>query len=124
MKRDDNDARPFPIQGETALERDEEGRVFQLSPSTIPWWLAEIAYQEYARRFGTDQSLERLAERGGFGRDELLMLLRGGQASFDYDQAKEEKKRGNTSFSFLQDEPDLYTDDDGKPIVEEKKEDE
>lgn len=33
----------------------------------IPWGLAEILYPAY----GHDQSLERLAERGGFGRGEL-----------------------------------------------------
>ena len=52
----------------------------------IPWELAEIAYTEYARRYGTDQSLERIAERGGFGvmeiADYLLAQLRekGGEA--------------------------------------------
>ena len=43
---------------------------------TVPWWLAEIAYEYYSSRHGTSQSLERLAERGGFGRAELLSLLR------------------------------------------------
>ncbi len=42
--------------------------------STIPWWLAEIAYASYAKSFGSGQSLERLAERG-FGRDELVGLI-------------------------------------------------
>jgi len=60
-----NDTRPFPIQ----IERGGDG-------STIPWWLAEVAYKSYARCFGRDQSLERLAERGGFGRDELVGLIR------------------------------------------------
>lgn len=44
--------------------------------STIPWWLAEIAYQWYVKRFGESQSLEVIASRGGFGRDELVALLR------------------------------------------------
>lgn len=61
------DSRPFPVQG------TYDGKE---NPSSIPWWLAEIAYQEYSRRFGTQQSLTRLAQRGGFGRAELLMLLR------------------------------------------------
>ena len=57
----------FPIQA--GIKYDE--------PQTeIPLWLAEIAYEYYAERFGTSQSLKRLGERGGFGRDELLMLLR------------------------------------------------
>ena len=65
-----SDSRPFPIQ---------QGRLyyrFNEKECTIPWWLAEEAYKWYSKRFGEDQSLERLAERGGFGRDELLMMLR------------------------------------------------
>lgn len=63
-----DDTQPFPIQS----EHDGKHR-----GTTIPWWLAEIAYRQYAHDFGTDQSLERLAERGGFGREELITLLRG-----------------------------------------------
>lgn len=59
----------FPIQG-------EEGRYGPTPPIKIPWSVAEIAYKEYASRHGTRQTLERLAERGGFGRDELLDLLK------------------------------------------------
>ena len=70
--------RPFPIQGGTYRNPDGTLRrpVEHYPPSTIPWWLAEEAYAYYASRYGTSQSLERLAERGGFGREELLMLLR------------------------------------------------
>ena len=56
---DDKD-RPFPI----------------LEGGTIPWWLAVEAYLVYSRRYGDRQTLERIAERGGFGRDELLDLIR------------------------------------------------
>ena len=38
---------------------------------SIPWWIAEQAYMVYANKYGDDQSLERLAERGGFGPEEL-----------------------------------------------------
>lgn len=41
----------------------------------IPWAVAELAYIAYAERFGRDQSLERLAHRGGFHADELDELL-------------------------------------------------
>ena len=41
----------------------------------IPWSLAEQAYKVYAARYGRGQSLERLAERGGFGLAELGDLL-------------------------------------------------
>ena len=72
------DCRPFPIQG--GYYRDPSGAVtrpvMHYGPSIIPWWLAEEAYKYYSERFGKDQSLQRLAERGGFGREELLMLLR------------------------------------------------
>ena len=68
--RDAEDVKPFPIQGE------HHDRV-RYPACTIPWWLAEVAYAEYARQFGTDQSIERMAERAGFGRTELMSLLRG-----------------------------------------------
>ncbi len=40
----------------------------------IPWELAEEAYIVYASKYGTSQSLERLAQRGGFGAGEMDML--------------------------------------------------
>jgi len=55
----------FPIQREGS----------SLPATEIPWWLAEVAYEHYVELFGSQQSLERLAERGGFGRKELLKLL-------------------------------------------------
>ncbi len=62
----DDDTRPFPIQ------RESRGK----EASTIPWWLAEIAYEYYSSQYGTGQSLERLAERHGFGRNELVAFIR------------------------------------------------
>ncbi len=41
----------------------------------IPWWVAEQAYMVYANKYGDQQSLERLAERGGFGINELNDFL-------------------------------------------------
>ena len=41
----------------------------------IPWEQAEEAYEEYAAQHGKDQSLERLAERGGFSAEEIIELL-------------------------------------------------
>jgi hypothetical protein len=73
-----DDSRPFPIQG--GYDKKPDGgavvQVHRYGSCSIPWWLAEIAYEYYSERFGTSQTLERLAERGGFGRQELLMLLR------------------------------------------------
>lgn len=64
-----DDNRPFPIQGLYHFVKR--------APCTIPWWLAEEAYTEYVKRHGREQSLECLAERGGFDRYELLELLNG-----------------------------------------------
>lgn len=64
-----DDTRPFPIQADYGTGGGKT--------SFVPWWLAEIAYRQYVSQFGKQQSLERLAERGGFGREELLRLLNG-----------------------------------------------
>ena len=69
-----DDNRPFPIQRTFSIDKQ-----CYLPVSTIPWWLAEIAYREYQRRWKNNQTLERLSERGGFDRDELLELLRWSQ---------------------------------------------
>ena len=78
----DDDNRPFPIQAGYYRNQDSSIRspVRRYKRCTIPWWLAEEAFVWYKKRFGgpQSQSLERLAERGGFGREELLMLLRRG----------------------------------------------
>jgi hypothetical protein len=44
-------------------------------PLGIPWQMAERAYSVYAASYGKVQSLERLAERGGFGPSEMDKLL-------------------------------------------------
>ena len=44
-------------------------------PASIPWPVAEEAYTEYAAQYGKQQTLERLAERGGFGMSEMAILL-------------------------------------------------
>jgi len=55
----------------------QRGRYPQSEPqSFVPWWILEIAYADYASRYSNSQSLERLVERGGFGREELLGHLR------------------------------------------------
>jgi hypothetical protein len=71
-----DDTRPFPIQQSNGY-RDETGAIVRPKACTVPWWLAEEAYKVYAKKFGDAQSLERIAERGGFGREQLLWLLRG-----------------------------------------------
>lgn len=70
------------IGGKAAWEKyfccNFEGNGGELFPllggGTIPWAVAEIAYREYVERFGSSQTLERLAERGGFSEGEMDML--------------------------------------------------
>lgn len=59
----------FPIQGERAVNGP------QLPATDISWEIGEIAYEVYARRYGRQQSMERIAERCGFGITELALLL-------------------------------------------------
>lgn len=44
-------------------------------PTRIPWEVADLAYSVYRERYGSSQSLERLAERGGFGPGEMDEFL-------------------------------------------------
>lgn len=55
----------FPLQTQREVEP---------GPREIPWSVAEIAYGEYSRQYGNSQTLERLAERGGFGWGEMDKL--------------------------------------------------
>lgn len=41
----------------------------------IPEWLAKLVYQGYVNVYGNTQSYERIRERGGFGKAEVLQLL-------------------------------------------------
>lgn len=53
-------------------------RRFPIQPgASVPWSLAQAAYTTYARLFGSEQSMERLAERGGFGWGEFACLRLG-----------------------------------------------
>ena len=72
-----DDTRAFPIQAGKPY-RDQAHKLTYPKQSTIPWWLALEAYRHYVQVYGVSQSLERLAQRGGFGREELLVLLRSG----------------------------------------------
>lgn len=66
--------RTFPMQGGGEWAMGPNGCVYRLG-GQIPWGLAEVAYRNYVKHYGSSQSLERLAERGGFGWSELLYLL-------------------------------------------------
>lgn len=53
-----------------------EARKFPIGNyGTIPWDVAQRAYEVYAKKYGTRQTLQRIAERGGFGVDEMDMFL-------------------------------------------------
>ena len=58
--------------------------VMNQPPQAIPLWIAQMAYKEYSKRFGTRQSLERLGGRGGFGQTELIDLLACYAQSLEY----------------------------------------
>ena len=60
------DVRTFPIQSQRGAHPH---------PVRIPWSVAELAYSVYSARFGRDQTLERLAQRGGFAPGEMDMFL-------------------------------------------------
>ncbi len=68
----------FPIQGDhDKILRKREGREYR-SAGYVTWEEAEEAYVEYTRLYpgsARDQSLERLAERYGFGWDEIETFL-------------------------------------------------
>lgn len=48
----------------------------------VPWSVAERAYAGYSARYGTQQSMERLAERGGFGHSEMDQFAPGWREHF------------------------------------------
>ena len=72
------------------LARRDASRMFPLQtdkgplgPLEIPWAIAEEAYAAYVRCYGGEQTLERLAERGGFGWLEMDELLPGWRERVD-----------------------------------------
>ncbi len=70
-----DDTRPFPVQKSLGY-RNDDGKIIRPGPSVIPWWLAEEVYRGFVLAHGPVQSLERIAERGGFSRDDVLWYLR------------------------------------------------
>lgn len=74
-----------------------EERMFPIQEDAPPWprkrgWItwaeAESVYADYAYLYGTSQSLERLAQRGGFGRAEIDVIRK---------EAAEERRRRQVS---------------------------
>ena len=64
----------FPVTLPTTSKQAERSGP---SPTRIPWSTAEKAYSVYAGRYGRGQSIERIAERGGFYAEELDDLFPG-----------------------------------------------
>ena len=60
----------------TKSKNSKTERTFQLASTGrfVPWSVAERIYEAYAKKYGTSQSLERLAERGGFYPEEADAL--------------------------------------------------
>lgn len=56
----------FPIQSERGAKPH---------PTSIPWHIADLAYSIYSAKYGKEQSLERMAQRGGFSPSEMDNLL-------------------------------------------------
>lgn len=63
--------RRAPVQGDSNRPRAERRH----GDGTVAWSEHLEAYAVYSARYGTSQSAERLAERAGFGYDELVALL-------------------------------------------------
>ncbi len=67
-RAEDADTRRFPIQSTPR----------EVSPCrSVPWVMAEKAWGTYRARYGEGQTLERMAERGGFGWREFAYLYAG-----------------------------------------------
>lgn len=85
------DNRPFNIQGEHGSKH------WGNRPAChVPWWLAEIAYDHFKQRqgkVGEEKSLGRINERGGFGRDEFVDLIRRGVRNTTRDDLRSLLKR-------------------------------
>ena len=54
--------------------RDSKGAKGE-GPGSIAWAEHELAWSAYARRYGNDQSAQRMHDRGGFSYFELTELL-------------------------------------------------
>jgi len=72
-----SEIRKFPLLSERGW-RGYPHRTVPWAPRWIPWPIVEAAWREYDRCGHGSQSLERVAERGGFSIGEIDALLAGG----------------------------------------------
>lgn len=64
-----------PVQGDSG-HRDRDLREPRThGPGTITWEEHLLAWEGYRKRYGSTQSAERIAQRGGFGYGELVLFL-------------------------------------------------
>lgn len=61
-----DNARMFPIQPQRGAAPH---------PTSVPWEIADLAWSVYSATYGREQTLERLAERGGFYPGEMDTFL-------------------------------------------------
>jgi hypothetical protein len=71
------------VESATSLAENKTAPVQDFPPQRIPWSLHLKAYEAYAKRYGTRQSAERLAERGGFDTSEMDMFAPGWRDEVD-----------------------------------------
>lgn len=64
-QQDTETTRWFPLQINKSDKTSKHQR------TRVPWGIAAKAYSVYRERYGSNQSLEDLARRGGFGNDEM-----------------------------------------------------
>lgn len=80
-----DETRQFPIQSQRGAKPH---------PLSIPWHVAELAYSVYSALYGRGQSLERLAQRGGFGPCEMDNFLPDWRERCDaFKEMKEERDK-------------------------------
>lgn len=80
-------ARRAPVQGDHRIPRGEPGR----EPGTIAWAEHLEIFEAYAKRYGRDQSAERIAERAGFGYREIVLFT--GRPPTTWEPIAEERRR-------------------------------
>jgi len=61
-----------PVQAERDRNKSKGG---DRGPGTLTWEEHLVAWSNYAARYGTGQSADRIAQRGGFGYWEITELL-------------------------------------------------
>jgi len=83
----------MPVQGGGSVAPRDYRPIINLPRSSVPESVARLAFETYEKRYGSDQSFERLHQRGGFGWHELIAGLRGDMSSEGFTKVKEDLER-------------------------------